>query len=149
MIAFARVAKLRILIFVLVSIVLVNIFLMVHKNKSVHEIVNQFSKIKLKNLDLYKNLTDDDDDDGFRGASQAPATLRSDDENVKISWDDKDFMNYELTRIGPGEHGVAVELTDPTEIKLNVDWLQKEGFYVNVSNKISFTRSLPDLRPES
>lgn len=68
--------------------------------------------------------------------------------NPKVSWEDIDFINYEKTRIGPGEHGVAVILTDPKEIQINDEWVKKEGYYVGVGNNISFTRALPDFRPE-
>lgn len=67
----------------------------------------------------------------------------------KVSWEDLEFIYYERTRIGPGEHGDKVVLTDPIEIKKNEEWLRKEGFYVGVSNNnLSITRALPERRPE-
>lgn len=69
-------------------------------------------------------------------------------ENKKISWEDWDWINYEKTRNGPGEHGIEYIETDPELIKKNEEWVKKEGFYVEVSNKISLTRALPDNRPE-
>lgn len=65
----------------------------------------------------------------------------------------KDWNNYyeiawEDQRVGPGEHGSAVELTDPTEKELNKDLLSKTGFSVLVSDKISVNRSIIDARPE-
>lgn len=66
----------------------------------------------------------------------------------KVSWEDLDFIFYERTRVGPGEHGEKVDVTDPEELKKNDEWVKKEGFFVEVSNKISVTRSLPDRRPE-
>lgn len=66
----------------------------------------------------------------------------------KIIWEDLDFIFYEETRIGPGEHGKVYNETDPEEIKKNEEWVKKEGFYVETSNKISITRALPERRPE-
>lgn len=66
----------------------------------------------------------------------------------KISWEDRDFINYEKTRVGPGELGKPVVVTDPDELKTNQEWERKEGFYVEVSNQISVSRSLPDFRPK-
>lgn len=126
--AFSRIAKLRLLVLVLISLVVIHIVLMINKNtknRSVNEFIHQFAQDKF--------------------ISQK---IQIEDENEKISWEDVEFRNYELTRKGPGEFGEPVELTDTYEIKMNEQWLQKEGFYVNVSNKISFTRALPDLRPE-
>lgn len=70
------------------------------------------------------------------------------EKNVKVSWEDKFFQNYEKTRVGPGEHGAAVIVNDTEELKKNEEWVVKEGFYVEVSNKISLTRALPDRRPK-
>lgn len=67
---------------------------------------------------------------------------------TKVSWEDINFINYEKTRIGPGEHGIEVIVTDPEELRKNKEWLAKEGFFVEVSNKISLTRALPDRRPK-
>lgn len=69
------------------------------------------------------------------------------EQNEKVSWEDEEFTKYESTRVGPGEHGVEVILTDPALIKLNDAWVEKEGFYVGVSDNISLTRALPDYRP--
>ncbi|CRL05168.1 CLUMA_CG018266, isoform A [Clunio marinus] len=67
--------------------------------------------------------------------------------NIEVSWEDEEFINYEATRIGPGEHGEPVIVSDPEELSANEEWERKEGFYVDVSNKISVNRSLPDHRP--
>lgn len=67
--------------------------------------------------------------------------------NEKISWEDLDWINYEKTRVGPGENGEDFIETDPELIKQNEEWVKKEGFYVEVSNKISLTRALPDHSP--
>lgn len=77
----------------------------------------------------------------------APNALKiSSDE--KRSWEDWDFINYEKTRVGPGELGEPVVITNPEEIKKNQEWERKEGFWVEVSNQISLSRSLPDYRPK-
>lgn len=67
--------------------------------------------------------------------------------NIKIDWEDHDFINYEMTRIGPGENGEPYVVSDPEALKRNKEWVSKEGFYVEVSNNMSLTRSLPDYRP--
>lgn len=66
--------------------------------------------------------------------------------NEKVSWEDLDWINYEKNRSGPGEQGQEYVETDPELIAKNEEWLEKEGFYVEVSNKISLTRALPDHR---
>lgn len=66
----------------------------------------------------------------------------------KISWEDWDLIHYEATRVGPGENGQAYLITDPAELEKNEEWKSKEGFYVEVSDKISLTRALPDHRPK-
>lgn len=66
----------------------------------------------------------------------------------KVLWEDYDFIQYEASRVGPGEHGKKVILTDPEEIKKNDEWMAKEGFYVGVSDMISLSRALPDHRPD-
>lgn len=67
-------------------------------------------------------------------------------ENEKISWEDLDWIKSEKARSGPGEHGEEYIETDPEEIKKNEKWMEIEGFYVEVSNKISLNRSLSDRR---
>lgn len=67
--------------------------------------------------------------------------------NIKIDWEDHDFINYELTRCGPGENGEAYIVTDPEALKRNQKWVSQEGFFVEVSNNMSLTRALPDHRP--
>lgn len=64
--------------------------------------------------------------------------------NKKISWENLDWINYEKTRSGPGEQGLAYIETDPELINKNENWAKQEGFWVEVSNKISLTRALPD-----
>lgn len=68
--------------------------------------------------------------------------------NKKIDWEDHFFINYELTRFGPGELGEPYIVTDPDALKRNQEWVNKEGFFVEVSNNLSLTRSLPDWRPK-
>ena len=67
--------------------------------------------------------------------------------NKKVSWEDWDWINYERTRTGPGEQGFNFIETDPEILKKNEEWVKKEGFFVETSNKISITRALPDHRP--
>lgn len=132
--ALNRLGKLRILVVALLGFAIINIIIRLHNNTEVHEAVKKhWNRMSLSHL--------------------IPAHPDERQPDVKITesmidWEDHDFVHYELTRIGFGEQGQAVTLTDPDEIKLNEDWLKKEGFYVNVSNKISLTRSLGDLRPE-
>lgn len=76
----------------------------------------------------------------------APKVLST--SNRKISWEDHDFINYEKTRTGPGENGQEWNVTDPEELKRNEEWQKKEGFFVEVSNRMSVTRALPDFRHE-
>ncbi|CAO1410603.1 unnamed protein product [Diamesa hyperborea] len=63
-----------------------------------------------------------------------------------IDWHDYEFMNYEAQRVGPGENGTAVFLTDPSEIELDTELYKIEGLSVVVSDKISVNRSVPDVR---
>lgn len=68
--------------------------------------------------------------------------------NEKVIWEDFELMNYEKSRVGPGEHGEKVVVTNPDELKMNEEWVERKGFYVDVSDKISLTRALPDHRLE-
>lgn len=61
-------------------------------------------------------------------------------------WHNYEFMDYEASRVGPGENGSAVIITDPEEMKINDELRQTEGLSVLVSDKISVNRSLPDVR---
>lgn len=67
----------------------------------------------------------------------------------RIDWNDYDFIAYEAKRIGPGENGSGVFLTDPKEIELNQKLEEQEGLFVFISDKISVNRSLPDTRPRA
>jgi hypothetical protein len=53
-------------------------------------------------------------------------------------------LNHKLT----GEQGAPFFLSDPHEIAENQKHLEFEGFSVLVSDKISFSRALPDMRPK-
>ncbi|CAO1428320.1 unnamed protein product [Diamesa serratosioi] len=59
-------------------------------------------------------------------------------------WNNYEFMLKEKSRVGPGEQGKGLELTDPEEIELNKILYEKTGFSVVVSDKISVERSLLD-----
>lgn len=61
-------------------------------------------------------------------------------------WHDYDFIAYEKSRVGPGEHGRPFELTDPKEIEENKRLYEIEGLNALVSDKISVNRSIPDTR---
>ncbi|CAG9810978.1 unnamed protein product [Chironomus riparius] len=58
-------------------------------------------------------------------------------------WNDYKYLAYEETRIGPGERGEAVTLAEPEEIKLNQESIERTGFSVLVSDKISVNRTIP------
>lgn len=66
----------------------------------------------------------------------------------KKDWHDYEFMDYENGRVGPGEKGAPIILSDLKEIEENEKGYQKEGIYTIVNNKISSQRSLPDIRLE-
>ncbi|CAO1427046.1 unnamed protein product [Diamesa tonsa] len=61
-------------------------------------------------------------------------------------WHDYEFMVKESLRVGLGEQGAEVILTDPEEVEMNHKLYNKTGFSVVVSNKISLERSLPETR---
>ncbi|CAO1434782.1 unnamed protein product [Diamesa hyperborea] len=63
-------------------------------------------------------------------------------------WHDYEFMFREKSRVGLGEQGEEVILTNPEQIKTNERLYNKTGFSVVVSNKISLERSLPEARGE-
>ena len=82
---------------------------------------------------------------------QFPLLIHRDDKvevasqtNKKICWEDHDFINYEKTRVGPGENGEPWLVIDEKELKINKEWVAKEGFYVDANLKMSVTRALPD-----
>lgn len=61
-------------------------------------------------------------------------------------WHDWNFVFYERTRTGPGEHGMPVQLTDPKDIETNAKLFEIEGLNAVVSDIISVNRSVPDTR---
>lgn len=61
-------------------------------------------------------------------------------------WHDRKFIEYEMSRVGPGEQGEGHALTDPKDIELNEKISQTEGLFAIVSDRISVNRSLPDFR---
>lgn len=68
-------------------------------------------------------------------------------ENFELKdWHDYRFIEEEALRVGPGENGSAVLVTDPEEVKINDDLRKVEGLNVYVSDKISVNRSVPDVR---
>lgn len=64
----------------------------------------------------------------------------------KIDWTDYNLVQREWLRVGPGENGTPVTLSDPLEIERNQIGFKLDGFYTVVSEKISPNRSLPDIR---
>lgn len=67
----------------------------------------------------------------------------------KILWENETQNEIDAKRTGPGEQGLPLKLTDPKEIEQNEILFKKEGFYVIVSDKISYERALPDKRPKA
>lgn len=65
----------------------------------------------------------------------------------KKDWHDWNFIEYEKTRKGPGEHGEPFFLTDARDIELNQKLLEEFGLCTVVNDKVSVNRSIPDTRP--
>lgn len=61
-------------------------------------------------------------------------------------WHDYEQIYKDRERVGPGENGAAVRLTNETEIALNDKLYKETGFSVVVSDKISVNRSIQDTR---
>lgn len=61
-------------------------------------------------------------------------------------WHDYEQIYKDRERVGPGENGSAVRLTNETEIALNDKLYKETGFAVVVSDKISVNRSIQDTR---
>lgn len=61
-------------------------------------------------------------------------------------WHDYEQIYKDRTRVGLGENGEAVRLTNESEIALNDKLYKETGFAVIVSDKISVNRSIPDSR---
>ena len=66
----------------------------------------------------------------------------------KLDYHNYEFMEYEASRIGPGEQGKAYVLKDESDIEKNKEIFQNFGFYGIASDHISVNRSLPDIRHE-
>jgi len=66
-------------------------------------------------------------------------------DKTRKDWHDYKFIEMEKQRVGVGEHGVAVNLSnyDPAEVKRQ---LGLGGFNGAVSDDISVNRSVPDIR---
>lgn len=67
-------------------------------------------------------------------------------ENIKIDWHDYSFIEEETKRVGPGEHGKAVNEIDESEQELNQRLFDENGYNGLISDKISVNRSVADLR---
>jgi hypothetical protein len=63
-------------------------------------------------------------------------------------WHDYEFMRYEASRIGLGENGKGINLTDPEDIRKNNELFEIEGLSAHISDVISVNRSVPDVRNE-
>lgn len=61
-------------------------------------------------------------------------------------WHDYEFIDKEKKRVGPGEHGKALNLSNSRDIEENEKFIKETGLAVIVSNKISVNRSIPDQR---
>lgn len=66
----------------------------------------------------------------------------------KIDWHDWKFVEYEITRHGPGEQGEGVRLRTAKEIMQNRRIANFQGLSAIISDKISVNRSVPDTRHE-
>ena len=66
--------------------------------------------------------------------------------HVKIDWHDYKLIEYEKHRKGPGENGASVILENVADIELNKKLHVDNGFSAVISDKISFNRSVPDIR---
>lgn len=67
------------------------------------------------------------------------------EEESEIDWHDYAFMEYESSRIGLGEHGVAAEVPENDKDKAESISL-KYGYNALLSDRISLNRSVPDIR---
>lgn len=67
------------------------------------------------------------------------------DRNAKIDWHDYKYMEYEKSRVGVGEHGVASH-TSPEEEPERKRLFAENGFNGYLSDKISLNRSVADIR---
>jgi hypothetical protein len=74
-------------------------------------------------------------------------SLFSESFSEKIDWHDYDFINNEKTRKGPGERS-GYELTDKDDIAKNDELFKIYGVSMIVSEKVSVSRSLKDVRYE-
>lgn len=63
-----------------------------------------------------------------------------------MDWHDYKFMTYESARVGMGENGTKVILTNSLDITKNNEILAVEGLSGHISDLISVNRSVPDTR---
>ena len=100
-----------------------------------------YQSVNLRNK-IEENITDLEHH--INSVSAVPIVHEStENEKDKLKdWNDYKFMVKENLRVGPGEKGEGFQLTDPDEIELNQQLLDKTGFSVVVSDKISVERSL-------
>ncbi|CAG9810904.1 unnamed protein product [Chironomus riparius] len=61
-------------------------------------------------------------------------------------WNNYEQMYKEMVRMGVGENGTEVILTDKNEIEMNIKAFNQTGYSVVISDKISVNRSIKDTR---
>lgn len=66
----------------------------------------------------------------------------------RVDWHDYEFIRYEKTRVGPGEGASRYKLTDPRDIEENDVLFKDDGSFLLVSNQISLTRGIREVRHE-
>lgn len=69
----------------------------------------------------------------------------SDDDNSVKDWHDYKFIEYEKSRVGPGENGSAF-IPSESDVKEDLKTLTKYGYHKIASEKISVNRSVYDSR---
>lgn len=72
--------------------------------------------------------------------------IKSEESFEKKDWNDFKLLVNEAHRVGPGEKGLPVVLTNPRLISEGKRLLGKNGFNPLISDMISPDRSLPDAR---
>lgn len=81
----------------------------------------------------------------FYASEQRDNEIEFGPKNSYRTWVDEEAIRESQSRVGLGENGAAVHLTDPEEIALNEKLFVETGFSVVVSDHISVNRSLPQV----
>lgn len=66
----------------------------------------------------------------------------------KIDWTNYNFIELEKLRVGPGEQGAGVSISDEKEVNISKQLIREYSYNTVASDKVSLDRSLPDTRPE-